>query len=63
MAKKGDKYQCDTCGVVLVVEDPCSCAACDVICCGAPMKPVKSARPAKTAAAAKAAPAKTPTKK
>ena len=55
MAKKGDKYECSTCGVVMVVEDPCGCSECDVICCGAPMKPVKTAT--------KAAPSKTPTKK
>ncbi len=59
MAKKGDKYECSTCGVVMVVDNPCSCAVCDVMCCGAPMKPVKAA--AKTAA--KATLAKTPAKK
>lgn len=47
MAKKGDKYECSTCGVVMVVENPCSCGACDLICCGAPMKPVKTVTPIK----------------
>jgi hypothetical protein len=41
MAKKGAKYTCDECGVVMVVEDPCGCAPCDLICCGVPMKEVK----------------------
>ncbi len=42
MAKKGEKYKCDECGLVVVVEDPCACQTCDVVCCGAPMKPVKA---------------------
>ncbi len=42
MAKKGDMYECGECGVVLTVTNPCDCAPCDIICCGAPMKQVKS---------------------
>ncbi|MFB0561350.1 MAG: hypothetical protein ACETWM_09085 [Candidatus Lokiarchaeia archaeon] len=41
MVKKGDKYKCEDCGIVLIVEDPCGCAPCDIICCDAPMKQVK----------------------
>jgi len=41
MAKKGAKYECGVCGAVMVVENPCTCASCDLICCGAPMKAVK----------------------
>lgn len=51
MAKKGDRYECGECGVVMVVEDPCSCASCDLICCGVPMKEVKGS--AKTTPKAK----------
>jgi hypothetical protein len=40
-AKKGNKYKCEECGLVVLVEDSCGCDACDVICCGAPMKPVQ----------------------
>lgn len=40
-AKKGDRYQCDECGVVMVVDEACGCDECDVICCGAPMKKVE----------------------
>jgi hypothetical protein len=40
-AKKGDKYKCEECGLVVLIEDPCGCDTCDVICCGAPMKPVQ----------------------
>jgi len=41
MAKKGTKYKCDECGVVMVVDEPCGCAPCDLVCCGEPMKEVK----------------------
>jgi hypothetical protein len=42
--KKGEKYKCEECGLVVVVEDPCGCEPCDLICCGAPLKPVKAAK-------------------
>jgi hypothetical protein len=46
MAKrKGEKYKCEECGLVAVVGDACGCSECDLICCGAPMKPVKGAKP------------------
>jgi desulfoferrodoxin-like iron-binding protein len=46
MAKKGEQYKCDECGLIVEVADPCGCSACDIICCGAPMKPVKAAKTA-----------------
>ena len=42
MKKKGERYKCDECGLVVLVEDVCGCEDCDVICCGAPMKQVKA---------------------
>ncbi len=39
--KKGEKYKCDECGMVVLVEDVCGCEDCDILCCGAPMKSVK----------------------
>ncbi|MEM3642135.1 MAG: desulforedoxin [Candidatus Bathyarchaeia archaeon] len=42
MAKKGAKYKCENCGLVVVVDEECECAACDLICCGAQMKEVKT---------------------
>ena len=45
MAKKGDKYKCEECGMVVVVDDACSCASCDLICCDTPMKPVEKTVP------------------
>ncbi len=42
MAKKGTKYECGECGAVMVVDTPCACAPCDLVCCGAPMKEVKT---------------------
>lgn len=41
MAKKGTKYKCGECGAVVVVEEECGCALCDLICCGEAMKEVK----------------------
>lgn len=37
-AKKGNKYICNECGVVLSVDSPCSCDTCDPICCGEAMQ-------------------------
>jgi desulfoferrodoxin-like iron-binding protein len=42
MAKKGEQYRCDECGLVVTVADPCGCSACDLVCCGQPMKPAKT---------------------
>ncbi len=42
--KKGEKYECEECGMIILVEDPCGCEECDLICCGEPMKPVKAAK-------------------
>jgi hypothetical protein len=39
--KKGEKYKCDECGLVVLVEDDCGCEECDIVCCSAPMKQVK----------------------
>ncbi len=39
--KKGEKYKCDECGLVVTVVDPCGCEPCDIVCCSAPMKLVK----------------------
>jgi hypothetical protein len=43
--KKGEKYKCDECGLVVLVENPCGCEDCDIICCGAPLKQVKEEKP------------------
>lgn len=42
MAKKGTKYKCGQCGVVVVVDEACGCSPCDLLCCGEPMKEVKA---------------------
>ena len=38
---KGKKFECEECGAVVVYDSDCSCAVCDVVCCGVPMKPKK----------------------
>jgi hypothetical protein len=65
-AKKGDKLSCTQCGLVVVVDKACGCAATAILCCGKPMaqgkpavaKAVKKAAPAKATIAAKKAPVK-----
>jgi hypothetical protein len=37
--KKGDKYLCDVCGLVVSVDTVCGCVdMCDILCCGKAMK-------------------------
>jgi hypothetical protein len=37
--KKGDRYSCEVCGLIVSVDEACGCAtACDIICCGAQMR-------------------------
>ncbi len=41
--KKGSKYVCDACGMVVTVEEPCTCDPCEGIsCCGEEMRAVCS---------------------
>jgi len=35
--KKGERYKCEDCGLVILVEDPCGCESCEIVCCGEPM--------------------------
>ena len=50
--KKGEKYECENCGLVVLVEDPCGCDTCELVCCEQPMKQVRETKatekPAKT---------------
>jgi len=40
--KKGSRYTCRVCGLVVTVDNVCGCVeACDIICCGEQMKPKK----------------------
>jgi hypothetical protein len=36
--KSGKKYTCDNCGIILSVDNECSCSPCDVICCDQNMR-------------------------
>jgi hypothetical protein len=50
---KGDTYQCQVCGLAVVIDTECNCAeACEIICCEQPMKP-KRVTKARAKAAAK----------
>jgi len=44
--KKGDRYECGSCGLALVVSDACDCTDCGPVCCGTPMT-LKKAKVAK----------------
>ena len=46
MTSIGDRYTCDVCGVVCVIDEICGCAECDLICCGEPMRKTRK-KPAK----------------
>jgi hypothetical protein len=52
--KKGDKYKCEDCGLVLLVEEPCGCEPTEIMCCGVPMKPVAEKAKPKASSAKKA---------
>lgn len=39
-SKKGAKYVCDACGMLVTVEEPCTCDSCGISCCGEPMRAV-----------------------
>ncbi len=40
---KGASYSCEVCGLVVSVDETCGCVeACDIICCGEPMKEKKA---------------------
>jgi hypothetical protein len=56
LAKKGEKYECEECGLVVIIEDPCGCEEVELICCEAPMKPAKTKAKTKSKAKAKAKP-------
>ncbi|MCM8799425.1 MAG: hypothetical protein NC900_01655 [Candidatus Omnitrophica bacterium] len=39
---KKPKYVCETCGLVISVDETCGCVqSCDIICCGQQMKEKK----------------------
>jgi len=40
--KKGNRFACSVCGLVVRVDNVCGCIeACDIICCGKQMSPKK----------------------
>lgn len=43
--KKGSKYSCSVCGLVVSIDEVCGCVdVCDLICCNEPMKPKKTSK-------------------
>jgi len=40
--KKGARYECSVCGIVVRIDEVCGCVdECDIVCCGKQMKPRK----------------------
>ena len=43
--KEGEKYACEVCGLVVSVDEACGCVdACDIVCCGTPMRKKRARR-------------------
>jgi hypothetical protein len=59
-AKKGDLLSCTECGLVVVVDEACGCAAAEIVCCDTPMAKGKlaAAKAKKKAAAITVSPKK-----
>ncbi len=44
-ARKGDSYSCQSCGLVVSVDEDCGCVeACEIMCCDMPMKRTRKSR-------------------
>ena len=51
-AVKGQSLECEVCGLAVTVDEDCGCVeACDILCCGEPMKAKKPKAKAKAKAA------------
>jgi hypothetical protein len=46
-ATKGESYACESCGLVVTVDEDCGCVdACEIVCCEMPMKKTRKAKAA-----------------
>ena len=46
-ALKGESYACESCGLVVTVDEHCGCVeACEIMCCDKPMKRTRKAKAA-----------------
>ncbi|MBI2854985.1 MAG: hypothetical protein HYX87_08745 [Chloroflexi bacterium] len=58
-ASRGESYSCQTCGLVVTVDETCGCVeAHDIICCDQPMKATRSRATSSSRAKAKKEPVK-----
>jgi hypothetical protein len=60
--KKGEYLSCEVCGLVVVVDEACGCAAAEILCCEKTMAKGKPAAKKKTPVKAAKAAGKTPVK-
>ena len=43
--RKGDKYECRVCGLVVKIDRKCGCTGtCEIMCCDKPMKKIRKAK-------------------
>ena len=49
LVKRGDKFRCMDCGIIIEISELCDCEMCDLICCDLPMVFVKEEEPRKKA--------------
>ncbi len=43
--KKGEEYECEDCGLVVLVQNPCECGdECQLVCCQKPMRQRKTTK-------------------
>jgi hypothetical protein len=46
-ATKGDSYACESCGLVVTVDEACGCVdVCEIMCCEMPMKKTRKVKTA-----------------
>lgn len=42
-SRVGAQYACQTCGLLVVIDQDCGCGTIDLVCCGGPMKKKRAA--------------------
>ena len=42
--KKGQRWKCGECGLVVVIDEPCECVSCELVCCDVQMEELKPAK-------------------
>ncbi len=44
-ARKGESYTCQSCGLIVTVDEDCGCVdACEIMCCDMPMQKTRKSK-------------------